>query len=262
MNSHQLSVHIGNGVRKLKTHPCSICAAGWYRYETEPHFHGSDIGKCRRLVHLERTGGTAPIDDPTKAMFLYDGHLHESSIVEALRHDGVQVDHRDDSTDGNCSDEMVIIATCDHTLRTYDIDKDDDANNIISDIRPVDEHIAVVAHTDGVIDGKYLLECKAVKDTSFSRFRTGGIPEHYRLQAGLYITALKLEKGFLVAKNRYTSEWLVFEIERNDELIWQKLDELFAVHRNIVSRVLTPPSHNTSDDFECRFCARRLLCWY
>ena len=74
------------GVDAIESHPCSVC-----RIKTGPrdHFHGSDWGKCRLMAQYERLVGLKEPMTPQKRSFLRDGHLHEASIISALRAAGI-----------------------------------------------------------------------------------------------------------------------------------------------------------------------------
>lgn len=220
MTSEELVQQYELGVTSQGRHPCSVCASD-IPFNEFPHFHGSDFGKCARQVQYDKVVRPEPIEDPTTLAFLSDGHLHEKMIVDALRAGGVKVDHRDDAPDGVMTDEFVVGVRDNGRMIHY---RDGDGHDA-----PFDENeIIIVGHTDGVINNRFLLECKSVKDWAVANKFKGQkpVPKDYHGQMQCYMNCLGLDGGFLVVKSRHTSKLLKpMFVERDPEFFDKKIAE-------------------------------------
>lgn len=229
---------IKQGALTLNQVPCTICRKNPPLPRT--HFHGSDWGRCIRSIYFECMTGRKPVENGEDAMRLNDGHFHEAMLVKSITLSGHTISHRD-TIDG----EIMI------------------AEKVFPDSGQPNLSIAylTVGHTDGVIDGKAILECKAVKDWAWkNKFMKGLIPKQYYGQVQFYLHAHGMQTGFLAVKNRHTSEVHVFTIERDQEYIEKRRLELAAVFTAITkARVIAIPKKEEDD--ECRFCDFYNHCW-
>lgn len=219
MTERELLQAIHEGARLVGEHPCSACRVG-IPFQEFPHFHGSDFGKCVRQVQYDKVVTPDAIEDPETLMFLQDGHLHELSIVTALRAAGVKVDHRNDSPDGVTSDEFVVGVEEDGMFTHYtDVE--------YCQRRRSDTEIIIVGHTDGVINDRFLLECKSVKDWAVkNKFAKRHVPKNYNGQMQCYMNCLNLDGGFLVVKSRHTSKVIKpMFVERDPEFFDRKIQD-------------------------------------
>jgi CRISPR/Cas system-associated exonuclease Cas4 (RecB family) len=231
----QVLEDIKRGALGMNQVPCSICR------EKKPlprlHFHGSDWGKCIRDVQFEMISGHKPTTEGEDALRLNDGHLHEALVLKSLQMGGHTITHRD-TKDG----EIIVV---------------DDV------VLPMGGSMKILTcgHTDGVMDGDYVVECKAVKDWAWkNKFLKGLIPSVYYGQCQFYMHAHDKDLTFLIVKHRHTSEILVFEIKRSPEYIAQKRIELAAV-LTAVQHAKTIRIPKDWPDDECRFCDFHNQCW-
>ena len=229
------------GIERLERHPCSVC-------RVKPpiprdHFHGSDWGKCRSMILYERLTGIKEQMTPQKQSFLRDGHLHEASIVSALRAAGVTLT---DTAETNPEE-------------IHHTGVDTPAGRVI---------FSTIIHTDGVIVGhnkRILCECKSVKDYAWkTKFCKGIIPETYYGQCQAYMHFKGLDGALLFVKNRHTSELMIpFYIHPDPEYIEGKTVELAAVTHAISNRIIfpRPVEKKTRRDSECLYCMFKQQCW-
>lgn len=232
LTANKLSRDYYEGIRNLRDrqHPCSVCESG-KKFAEHPHFHGSDFGRCNRQVQWEKLAAKPDDFHPEKAAMFRDGHVHEAAVVASLRAAGYKVTNRDGD------DEFrAVIGLDNDTVYLYEPDE--------PMIHPDTggRNLEIVAHTDGVINGKYLLECKAVKDASYRDFMKGKLPANYLGQMKLYMTCLDLECGFLAVKSRQHSTVLFFRVARDDEYVMNKARDLWTVQQQIVTRETAPAS--------------------
>jgi len=169
ITANQLQTDIKKGLHALTTtsNPCTICnEAKDLGQRPNLHFHGSDFGKCVRKIQYERSTIDKPISEDLAAFFL-DGHLHEKTILEALKYAGYKVEQ---------GREVELKTT---------------------------EGIHIIGHIDGVISKykeEYILECKAVKNYSFvNYFEQGALPKEYIMQVQCYMHLTGIHKAFVPA---------------------------------------------------------------
>jgi hypothetical protein len=220
----RLKLDYYRGVRKLTDHPCSVCREG-IKFAEVPHFHGSDFGKCGRSVHYEKiVNGHKEHSDLTAAQF-NDGHMHEAQIVAALRQEGYEITGREDWD----TDEFIVALDVISGRVRRIMDSPSNARKWkMEDLSETE--ILIIGHTDGVINSKALLECKAVRDRAFEdKFRKRKLPYNYKQQMRIYMLSLGLETGYLFVKSRHFSEPLVFEVPRDDEEVLKRAREFHAI---------------------------------
>lgn len=223
------------GIRNFShERPCSLCIQTDFDFSILPHFHGSDFGKCLRAVQVEKY---QPAPDPVpveKQAQFADGHVHEAAIVRTLMSGGVLINH----LPGMLGDEgCEFFVTIDLRTGKKKSISFQDASRMQSDSSSwLSEKILAAGHVDGVIDDTYLLECKAVKDWAFkSKIDVKRPPENYLMQMRFYMMGLDLLSGFLVVKNRDTSEIKIANVQRDDAAVIEKAFDL----QKIVDRRFT-----------------------
>jgi len=243
--SLKLQSDIDAGIESMEVHPCSICRQATLDVTRQgrgegsrDHFHGSDWGKCYKMILFDCLVGKKETMTPQKRSFLRDGHLHEESIVAALRAGGREIT----GTVGNES-------TFNFTAQTPQ--------------GPIT--FTTIIHTDGIIDGTAGLECKSVKEYAWkNKFLKGKIPETYYGQCQAYMLKHRMLTWFLAVKHRHTSEILPpFEIKFDKEYVQRKAMELAAVTLALKSgQLLTrPKSKLNKRDSECLYCNYKDQCW-
>lgn len=228
ITENKLLLDYYRGIKAQERHPCTLCNAG-ITFSDVPHFHGSDFGKCIRAVQWEKyTTKREAFDDHTSA-FLRDGHVHEAAVVDTLRHAGYEITDRD----GN--DEFVAVVDVD-SGSIFCSEGVDDPNVLKERVDRAwsemggDNLITIVGHTDGVINGEFLFECKAVKDYAFEqKFKQRKLPPKYIGQMQCYMVCKNLAGGVLWVKARHTAEPLPFLIDRDDKFFLNKARELHSV---------------------------------
>ena len=253
MNKERLEYLYSKGLADACYHPCSLCHATDFDFRGFPHFHGSDFAKCPKSVQFEKSQAFPEKTDDQKKAMLRDGHVHEAAIVDLLRRGGCKITHRENT------DEHIAIYNLWTEVFTP-IKDTKTAIEMLDEGLPGKDGICVVGHTDGVIDGGSLLECKAVKEWAWdNKFSRNRLPKDYLLQMRLYMLMLDLPHGFLAVKNRHTSEIKFFEVERNDMDIKTRAWEL----RKIVDALETGeqlechPVTKTEKKY-CRCCKEKL----
>lgn len=246
MTERELQDVIKKGILELGEHPCAACRDG-VPFNEFPHFHGSDFGKCVRQAQYEKVVTPEPITDPETLIFLRDGHFHEESIVHCLRAGGVKVDHRNDSPSGVQTDEFVVGIRESGEIKHY-------PNYHECRECKHDDEIVIIGHTDGVINDRFLLECKSVKDWALkNKFNRGAVPKNYFGQMQCYMNCLGLAGGFLVVKGRHASKIIkpIF-VERNPEWFDEKIQDLRNIITEMQRGIWHPCTAKSSD--EKRYC--------
>jgi len=196
------------------------------------------------MAQYERLVGLKEPMTPQKRSFLRDGHLHEASIISALRAAGITM-----TDTAEAAPEEIHFTSTDTPVGRVTF--------------------KTIIHTDGVIhlDGnkRLLCECKSVKDYAWkAKFCKGIIPETYYGQCQAYVHFKQLDGALLFIKNRHTSEVMVpFFILPDPEFIEQKTMQLAAVtHALTTGSILPKPKDKTGKrDPECLYCLYQGQCW-
>lgn len=218
------------GIKELQGNPCSICAEG-VRFVEFPHFHGTDFAKCSRAVQFGKFMAPENYDSATLAQFR-DGHIHEAAIVETLRAAGYVISHRMDSPTKPADDQFVSrLNVKTGKVQTW-VGKSDKQ---IRQLKLKDQEMLIVGHTDGVINDRYILECKAVKDFAFTRKfnKAKNLPLNYIRQLQTYLFFHDLEGGILFGKSRTHSTPAPYWIDRDDAYVVNKARDLYQIQLNI-----------------------------
>jgi hypothetical protein len=220
------------GIREQqKSKPCTVCAEGTVSFMEFPHFHGTDFTKCSRAVQFKKFMAPEQFSDQKLSEFR-DGHVHEAAMVETLRAAGYTIDHRHDSPTKPADDQFVSRIN----LKTGKCQTWVGKSNLqIRRLKLGDQQMLVIGHTDGVINGRYILECKAVKDYAFkNKFnKAHNLQVNYVRQVQAYLYFHDLEGGILLGKSRTHSTPAPFWIDRDDAYVINKARDLYQIQLNI-----------------------------
>jgi hypothetical protein len=118
------------------------------------------------------------------------------------------------------------------------------------------------AHTDGQVvldDELYLLEVKSMNDRNWKSFKKNGVAKShpkYVAQCQMMMGLGGFETAFFIAYNKNTSEYHV-EFIKFDEFFYANLQhKVDIVMRNQARKISDNP-----DDWRCKMCFRRNVCW-
>lgn len=234
--AYEVYKRILDNTKHIPPHFCTLCKKGDVK-----HYHGSDIGKCFRCVQYTKLLPIEKEYDPTKLMFLRDGHHNENVLIELLSHSFVTHSHNEEFI----YEENVII------------------NN--KEIK-----VVIANHPDLLITlgngsgSDLLIEFKSPKDWFFKNIAMKGLlPKVYYGQTQSYLRATKINYGLLLVKNRHTSELLPpFIIPRNDEFFNQRMQYLATIqYLNQYENPVIVPRENEKTWDECKFCSYFKICW-
>ena len=203
----------------------------------------SSAGACPRRIQLEawEVEGLPPWEGSERAF--EEGNIHEHSILEWA---------------------------CEHLPRAPYVlhDQQLEVSIFYNDRKLLSGHIdGLATNNEG---DTILLEAKALAKRSFEELRQNGLqashPQYY-LQVQLYLHALGLPKGYLIARNKETPKTRFwdhhFEEVKYDpgfvEMELQRLDELLD---KIELKQEIPPPFNPEDNWQCRlpWCPYTHLC--
>jgi len=232
----QLLHDMKQGALRMNQVPCTECRSK--KTAGRDHFHGSDWGKCVRLVWFDTLGAKAKEERTGEdAMRLNDGHLHEALLLKAIQMGGHTITHRDQK-DGEIEVTEMVQLPGGSSLE-----------------------IRTLGHTDGVMDGEVVIECKAVKDWAWkNKFCKGLLPPTYYGQCQFYLHAHKKTRCFLVVKHRHTSEVMIFVIDYDIEHINRRRLQLAGIKVAVQNRLAIKVPFAAPTD-ECRFCEQYNQCW-
>ena len=257
LTSGQLLRDINNGFNKLQSNPCGLCKQNEdkvYNDGAMIHFHGSDWGKCRRMIQYNIMFPEKISSDKDK--FFFDGHLHEESIIRALRSMGYFIDFTYDQINEKINNVPGSLLFNNIPL-----------NFNIASYAHQDKfvNIQTVVHPDGIITHnkeKVLIECKAVKNYSFPKYKEGFIPPTYFGQMQAYLHVFKLERGFLIVKNRDTSDISPpLLVKADPEFVKKKIIELTGIIKGLLEDKLIKRPYDNNKNFECKYCTYKERCW-
>lgn len=203
---------------------CSLC-----REEKKGfHIHAAEIGQCVRKTQYKRYGLPENEVSEIVQFFLDDGFLHEDSIVERLRKSGIDI------TD--CNTEFNF---------TYG-----------------DQSFPVLLHPDGIINKEIILECKAVKEYAFKKYRDSGeLPHWYIAQVMTYMHFLKIHIAYVIVKNRQTSEIMGFQVNYDPTLFAKLMDRILRLKTALETNNLVDRDYSVPSKLECNWCSYFKECW-
>lgn len=241
MNSNDLHRILYKGALSLSNYHCQACEDEKKDgYNIRLHFHGSDVGKCKRAIYYDmHKKKHINSENGRESLFLNMGHRYEEILATSLKKSG-------DFTKVLCNDGQFDLTV-------------NGAKNVAVD--PKEDYITVeiYGHYDIVVDD-YLLEIKAVNRNSFDKvFMKADLTERkqYYGQVQFYLSCLpEIKKAFLIGISRETCE-IAPPIELNrDFAFMQKVYEDYAkiLYYGILKGNLPTRDHENLKDYECRWC--------
>lgn len=127
----------------------------------------------------------------------------------------------------------------------------------------VNDPVPIIGFADAVVDwdGNKLVEMKSIGMEGFQYRKHFNKPkdDHYN-QAQLYLYALKLEKGYVIYEDKSSQDFLIFEIEKDDEHI-EKLLRRYKKWYKFVKEDVVPPRPYKRDSKQCNWCEFETECW-
>jgi len=208
------------------------------------HIRVSSAGACPRRVQYEAWGivGLPPWEGTERAF--EEGNIHEASILRwAAEHlPGAPYVIHDEQK------EVIIFYNDKELLR---------------------------GHIDGLATNhegrRILVEAKALARRGFEELRKNGVKQahpQYYLQVQLYLHALGLETGYLIARNKETPKtryWdhHIEEITYDEDYVASELKRLNELLDKIETNEELLPPYNPYDNWNCRlpYCPYVHLCY-
>ena len=122
----------------------------------------------------------------------------------------------------------------------------------------------IKGHPDGIIDDKYLFECKSMSSQSFASFKKGVIERSYLFQINCYMEALGLDKCCFLAFDKNSGHFEDVIIDKSPTLVEEARTTILSLKKtdkdNLPSRPYYP-DHKGIHDWHCAYCAYSLTCW-
>jgi len=204
----------------------------------------SSAGACPRRIELEAWGVEGlPLWEGSERAFA-EGNMHEQSILEWACE--------------NLPNGPYVLHSQQKEVTIFYHDKE-----------------LLVGHIDGLATNNegvtVLLEAKALAKRAFAEIREKGLREahpQYFTQVQLYLYALGLEKGYLIARNKDTPKtrfWdhHIEEVVYDAEFVEAELKRLEELAIKIEQGVEIEPPYNPEDNWQCRqpFCPYTNVCF-
>lgn len=199
----------------------------------------SEAGGCARKIQLQYQGVEGlPLWEGTLRAF-EEGHIHEPSILDWAK--------------DNLPGAPYELKDCQREVHIEDF---------------------LEGHIDGILKnnlGEVLVEAKALSRRGFQELREKGVREahpQYFTQVQLYLYALNLERGWLVARNKETPKNQLWDmhtelinLERN--FAKSEIERLRLVAKAIESGEDIAPPYNPETDWHCKpaYCIYANVCW-
>lgn len=193
------------------------------------HYRPSEIGGCLRYIFLKKMGiqVAQPIGGTTGAV-REDGFLHEDDIIARLMMSGHNITQR---------------------------------NLVLEMTNP----LHIIGHPDGIMDGKYLLEIKALGSIGFANLAAESavnpeLPFRYMAQIQVYLHCVvkmfDISQCIMVVKDRNASKTRFFGIDYSQELTNQVFSRILHMSDN-------PPRECHPGDGQYFYCpyARTVYCY-
>jgi len=193
----------------------------------------SSAGACPRRIELEAWGIEGlPLWEGSERAFA-EGNMHEQSILEWACE--------------NLPNGPYVLHSQQKEVTIFYHDKE-----------------LLVGHIDGLATNNegvtVLLEAKALAKRAFTEIREKGLKEahpQYFTQVQLYLYALGLEKGYLIARNKDTPKtrfWdhHIEEVVYDAEFVEAELKRLEELAIKIEQGVEIEPPFNPEDNWQCR----------
>lgn len=249
MNERKLHTLIYKGATQLGNNPCDVCYDEkkqiTYTRNIRQHFHGSEVGKCKRAIYYDMHNRNKKIENGLTSMFLFAGHLFEAMIVRCLELSGEEIKS---ISSNNGADLSVKVEKSIWVSPTNKV------------------QVKIIGHYDVVINDEILLEIKAVKTNSFKDvFLKGDLKnrQQYYGQVQTYLHAMPhIKYAYLIGIHRESCEIAPpILIKRDAAFMDKKLDDYAKVlHFGINQNQLPTTDHENKNDYECRFCDYKKHC--
>lgn len=191
-------------------------------------FRASELGNCPRAIQYAVLGHPRQPFGPRLSLLLRDGHLHEGAILELLR------------SIGTVTNEQKEVK------KEYTVGADT---------------ITVIGHYDCLFNDKYIVDCKSITCNRFDRLNKDYVYREYPqyvYQIQLYMDMEEKEHGLLLFKNKNNSALKPIWYTRDEDMVQEALDKLFAIHEAGDKLIGRPYKSNS---WECRGCPMRIHCW-
>jgi hypothetical protein len=224
------SYYLGGDILGNNSNPCSLCGTD------EFHFHASDLGGCQKRIYLNKLNKISYNND-ARNNFLMDGHLHEKSILDYI---------------SSVNSSNFKIEPCVNEMQ----------------LQKKFDNFTLVGHPDAigtVTDNGFLIECKAVSNETWKLCKDNIISDVWYGQIQTYLYLLNLKVGYLIVKNRSTSDILMpFRFEYDEEYFTHRIKGLnniaYSILENATESVPTK-EHSDSKHKECSVCPYWNDCW-
>jgi hypothetical protein len=200
----------------------------WQRERQRNVFRGSELGNCPRAIQYAVLGYKPERPGPELALLFRDGHLHHDQLRLLLSKIGIltnveQGGYKDYTVDGL--------------------------------------GFGVTGTMDGLYNKEYLIDIKSINHFSFQTLTRDIIRQNYigyLYQLHMYLDIFGMDKGFLLFKNKNTSELRLFWYDKDEEIIKEVLDKLSVIVK--AGEVLIKRPYEAKSK-ECRRCFMRIHCW-
>lgn len=218
-------------------HPCQVCAASGTNIRD--HYHGSDLGACPRKVAYKMLNPSANRSFNSTSMFLKDGHLHERTIIEALKE--------------HLPEHYVVVAGTDYAEFKWRIGEWFIHCHI--------DGLLIASDPDTEEQETFLVECKSVKETTWKKVQGGEISDEWYGQIQAYLVGLNLNAAYLCVKHRHTSQLMLpIRIEKDMPYVETRVDGLLEIQAIKTPNQILRPYANAKGT-ECTFCPFKAECW-
>lgn len=228
----------------------------------------SNSGACVRSLVYQANGETPTPHSGRMALIFEDGNVHEDVTIKWLESSGYPVTH---------SQLGVKVADVIGAPEGTRIDQ------VTGEPIPLS---FLYGHIDGLIlteDASALFEHKALGSFAYDNLNKEA-PEGYIGQCCCYVRGLQdqgfeIDEAILVCKSKNTSEYkqlnIVYSREDDSAIVTYLWDDRQSFHANVVGSVVEihneveknrnsreiPNRPYTPDDWHCKFCGYRDICW-
>lgn len=221
----------------------------------------SQAGACPRRVELEAWGVEGePLWEGSERAFA-EGNLHETDI---LRWAAENLPGAPYAVFGQQT-EVSIVKDKKEILRGH-ID-----GLAIPIAKRADLEGNTIAEYKDAKDEIILLEAKTLANRGFQELREKGVKEahpQYYTQVQLYLNALKLDKAYLVARNKETPKTRMWdhyyeEIQYDKDFVEAEIERLAELNEQIENHIEIDPPFHPDTHWQCRrpWCPYTSLCY-
>lgn len=113
---------------------------------------------------------------------------------------------------------------------------------------------------EGPDNNVIIVELKSINDSGFSYISRTGPKEGHIMQLQLYLHITGVKQGMLFYENKNNQEIKEFLIEYDPFMGEQIMNKVKAANKHVNENTL-PPKEFERNDFECRYCDYKDLCW-